>query len=60
MSLRKWLEEKERKTRDKGYKSNLGGKEENREKERKKKSTKMKALREGNEGKPCTVIGSYS
>lgn len=49
-----------RKTRDKGYKSNLGGKKENREKERKKKSTKMKALREGNEGKPCTVIGFYS
>ena len=48
-----------RKTRDKGYKSNLGGKKENREKER-EKSTKMKALREGNEGKPCTVIGSYS
>lgn len=49
-----------RKTRDKGYKSNLGEKKENREKERKKKSTKMKALREGNEGKPCTVIGFCS
>lgn len=47
-----------RKTRDKGCKSNLGGKKGEMGKERKSKNgggAKMKKLREGNEEKPCTV-----
>lgn len=43
-----------RKTRDKEYKSNLGGGKRGKEKQVKKRA-KMKKLKEGNKRKPCTV-----